>query len=198
MYFEFPLWHVFSTIWPLTDMCFSVQFAVTESRGMSCLTWMQYLTYSILLRPLIALSSTCFLVVLFSTCSLTWCMCFFRHRSWNEWKHVWTAFRSIQSSHFQSSSPFLLSILSGVVWPLVQMFHYGILLSLPYLYSGPHELPWVRHFCFRIFRPCEGFSFPYSWFFTDLLVSIVFFFLHFHNGGVHPVELCSDWIRDFQ
>ena len=41
-----------------------------------------------LLRPLIALSLTSFLVVLFSTCSLIWCTFFFRHRSWSGWVHA--------------------------------------------------------------------------------------------------------------
>ena len=37
-----------STIWPSTDMCFSVQLVVIESRGMLCFTWKQYLMYTIL------------------------------------------------------------------------------------------------------------------------------------------------------
>ena len=38
MYFRFPLWHVFATICPFTDTCFSAQFVVIESRGTSCFT----------------------------------------------------------------------------------------------------------------------------------------------------------------
>ena len=37
-----------------------------------------------------------------------------------------------------------------------------VITSLPYLDSGLHVLPSVHHFCFHIFRLCQGFSFPYS------------------------------------
>ena len=46
MYVGFPLLHVFTTVWPLTDMCFSVQIVVIESRGMLGFSWMQHLTYT--------------------------------------------------------------------------------------------------------------------------------------------------------
>ena len=60
--------------------------------------------------------------------------------------------------------------------------HCGILLSLPHLDSGLHVLTWVRHFCFRIFVHVKDFLFHIRDSFTDLLVSVVFFSFHFHNG----------------
>ena len=65
---SFPLWHVFPTIWYFTDMCFSVQFVILESRGMLYFSWIQY--------------------------SLPWRICFFLNHSWNEWKYVWSWYLS--------------------------------------------------------------------------------------------------------
>ena len=61
------------------------------------------------------------------------------------------------------------------------MFHCGILSLLPYLDSGLHVLPWVRRFCFRIVRSCQGF-FHVRDSFTELLVSVVFFLFDLNNG----------------
>ena len=69
---------------------------------------------------------------------------------------------------------------------LWQMFRSGILSSLSYPDSCPHVPLDFFNLVFRIFCPCQGFSF-YIREYTDLLVSVISFFLHFHNGWVHPV-----------
>ena len=122
---------------------------------MLCFTWMQYLTYTLLFWW--NLSSTSIDRVIFNFLPrnsllnmFADLMYLFLSSSFLTWmKACVIGFAGIQSTHFQSSSLLLLSILSGVVWPPVQMFHCGILKSLPYFDSGLHVLPWVRHLCFR-------------------------------------------------
>ena len=180
MYFRFPLWHVFTTIWPLTDTCFSVERCVSRE----CSIWRTpFFSDGIcLLRPLIALSLTSFLVVLFFNMFADLMNLFLSSSFW-KWMNacvIGIAGHSILA--FSIVIPISVIDFSGAERPPMRMFYCGILLSLPYLDSGLHVLRWVRHFCFRFFRPCQGLS----------LVSVVFFF-HFHNGWVHPLKLCSDW-----
>ena len=132
MYGKFPVWHVFTTIWSFTDLCFSVQFVVYRIERDVMLLMNAVLDVSrsfdiknFHLRPLNAISSTFFLVTLFSTCSLTWRICFFLHRSWNEWKHVWSTLWDIQVA-FSIVIPISVVDFFQELYDLWQMFRSGI------------------------------------------------------------------------
>ena len=67
MYFRFPLCTVFTTIRPLIDTYFIVQFVVIDSSGTLCFMWIQYLTYSILLLWNLSSASIDLVIFIFSS-----------------------------------------------------------------------------------------------------------------------------------
>ena len=166
IYVRFPLWHVFTTIWPFTDMCFCVQFVVIESRGMLCFSWMQWRTpFSIdeifHLRPLIVIFSISFLFVqhvrwpdefvsFFIVLEVNENMCYRLRGSFNSrvsHRHSYFCYRFFQK----------LYDLWFRCFTVESCYHCLALIPV-----NMRSLAFLQS-CFRIFCLCKGFSILYSW-----------------------------------
>ena len=196
MYLRLPLCHVFTIKLTFDWYVLQCQYREMKSKGMSCFTRMQYLTYthSFLMESFFCVHWSSYLylsfhVILFSVCSLIWCIWFFLRHSRDRLYE--TFIPRIFNRHFYFCDR-LFQKLSDLQfgWLGVEYCYNSLSLMLVSMCS-----PGFVTSVFIFFVYVKDFLFHIHVSFTDLLVSVVLFF-HFDIDWVHLLELCSDWIRD--
>ena len=201
LYLRDPLWHVFTTIWPLTETYFKIQFKEIEWRGMLCLMWMQYLTY-----PILFLMKSFFCV--------HWSSHLYLPSSQPSSKHVrWPdvfvplvinleADESICNWLCKAFNPGVFNRHSCLCYRFLQKLfdlwfrcittescYYSFALILVVMGSVGFVVS-----VFIFFTHVGDCLFHIRDYFLDLFVSVIAFFLHFRHGCDHSMELGSDWI----
>ena len=117
-----------------------------------CNIWFSPITCDeiFLLHPLIVISLSYSLSILYSTYLLIWHIGSSRHCLWSRWRHVRQVWQDSRSWHFQATYQSLLSSPSAVFRLLAQMYHHEILLLRHGHDSGLHKLCWPISFAFHL------------------------------------------------